>query len=76
MGCQKARDAYADSRLWADDVRAVIKTLNLRSSNPLWMVICPLVILDYIRHYGEDDIRGVNFVGGITKLGAMKQRRY
>jgi pimeloyl-ACP methyl ester carboxylesterase len=34
------------------------------------MVIWPLVILDYIRHYGEDDIRGVNFVGGITKLGS------
>ena len=30
----------------------------------------PLVILDYIRHYGEDDIRGANFVGGVTKLGS------
>ena len=30
----------------------------------------PLVILDYLRHYGEDGICGVNFVGGITKLGS------
>jgi pimeloyl-ACP methyl ester carboxylesterase len=28
------------------------------------------VILDYIRHYGEDDIGGLIFVGGITKLGS------
>jgi pimeloyl-ACP methyl ester carboxylesterase len=30
----------------------------------------PLVILDYIRHYGEDNVGGVNFVGGVTKLGS------
>src|SRR4030095_11967236 len=29
----------------------------------------PLVILDYIRQYGEDNIGGINFVGGITRLG-------
>jgi non-heme chloroperoxidase len=66
----KPREAYADSRLWADDVHAVIQTLDL--DHP---VLCgwsygPLVILDYIRHYGEDDIRGINFVGGVTKLGS------
>jgi len=27
------------------------------------------MILDYLRHYGEDSIGGVNFVGGVTKLG-------
>jgi len=60
---------YGDSRMWADDVRAVIRALDL--DHP---VLCgwsygPLVILDYIRHYGEDDIRGANFIGGVTKLG-------
>ena len=30
----------------------------------------PLVILDYIRHYGEDSIGGMHFVGAITKLGS------
>jgi pimeloyl-ACP methyl ester carboxylesterase len=29
----------------------------------------PLVILDYLRHHGEDGISGVSFVCGITKLG-------
>jgi pimeloyl-ACP methyl ester carboxylesterase len=67
---EKPREGYANSRLWADDVRAVIKDLNL--DHP---VLCgwsygPLVILDYLRHYGEDDIRAINLIGGVTKLGS------
>jgi pimeloyl-ACP methyl ester carboxylesterase len=66
----KPREGYADSQLWADDLRTVIQTLNL--DHP---VLCgwsygPLMILDYIRHYGEDSIGGINFVGGVTKLGS------
>jgi pimeloyl-ACP methyl ester carboxylesterase len=66
----KPRDAYNDSKLWADDLRAIIQTLGL--DHP---VLCgwsygPLVILDYLRHYGEEDVRGVSFVGGVTKLGS------
>lgn len=66
----KPREGYADPELWADDVNAVIQTLGL--DHP---VLCgwsygPLVMLDYIRHYGEDEIGGMNFVGGITKLGS------
>jgi len=62
--------SYGDSKLWAEDVHAVIRALNL--DHP---VLCgwsygPLVILDYIRHYGEDAIRGANFIGGVTKLGS------
>jgi pimeloyl-ACP methyl ester carboxylesterase len=30
----------------------------------------PLVILDYLRHYGEEGVGGIHFVGGITKLGS------
>lgn len=66
----KPRERYADSRLWAEDVNAAIQTLNL--DHP---VLCgwsygPLVILDYVRHYGEAGIGGLHFVGGITKLGS------
>lgn len=65
----KPREGYTDARLWADDVNAVIRGLSL--DHPL---LCgwsygPLVILDYLRHYGEDGISGLNFIGGITKLG-------
>ena len=61
---------YEGSKMWADDVNAVIETLEL--DNP---ILCgwsygPLVILDYIRHYGEERVGGLHFVGsGGTKLG-------
>jgi non-heme chloroperoxidase len=67
---EKPRDRYSDSRLWADDVDGVIQALEL--DHP---VVCgwsygPLVILDYVRHYGEEAIGGMTFVGGVTKLGS------
>src|SRR4051812_12385670 len=61
--------AYMDSKLWADDVDAVIETLALKQPILSGWSYGPLVILDYIRYYGEDRIGGVQFVGGITKLG-------
>ena len=67
---EKPRDGYADSHLWADDVRAIIKTLSLDHPILCGWSYGPLVILDYIRHYGEEDIGAVNFVGGVTKLGS------
>jgi pimeloyl-ACP methyl ester carboxylesterase len=36
----------------------------------LWLVVWTLVILDYVRHYGEEAVGGMNFVGGITRLGS------
>ena len=66
----KPRDAYGDSRLWADDVRGVIDALDLDRPVLSGWSYGTLVILDYIRHYGEDRIGGIHFVGGITKLGS------
>jgi len=65
----KPREAYADSRLWADDIHALIQTLELDRPVLCGWSYGPLVILDYIRHYGEGAISGVNFVGGVTRLG-------
>ena len=66
----KPRDAYADTRLWADDLHAVMRALEVADPILCGWSYGPLVILDYLRHYGESAIRGVNFVGGITKLGS------
>lgn len=66
---EKPRDAYDDSRLWAEDVNAVITALRLDQPVLCGWSYGALVILDYIRHYGEDAIGGVNLVGSITKLG-------
>jgi pimeloyl-ACP methyl ester carboxylesterase len=66
----KPSDAYGDSKLWADDVDAAIKALRLDHPILCGWSYGPLVILDYIRHYGEGEIGGSIFVGGVTKLGS------
>ena len=66
----KPRDGYADSKLWADDVSAAIEALKLDHPILCGWSYGGLVILDYIHHYGEDGIGGINFVGAVTKLGS------
>jgi len=68
----KPREGYADSKLWADDVHAVIESLRLDRPILCGWSYGPLIILDYIRHYGEDGIAGISFVGGVTKLGSQE----
>ncbi|HET9528906.1 MAG TPA: alpha/beta hydrolase [Blastocatellia bacterium] len=66
----KPRDGYDDSKLWADDVNAVIESLGLDRPVLCGWSYGSLVILDYIRHYGQDRLGGIHIVGGITKLGS------
>jgi pimeloyl-ACP methyl ester carboxylesterase len=66
----KPRDGYADSRLWADDVNAAIMSLRLERPILCGWSYGPLLIFDYIRHYGESAIGGIHMVGGISKLGS------
>jgi non-heme chloroperoxidase len=67
---EQPSEGYNDSRLWADDINAVIRALRLDRPVLCGWSYGPLVILDYLRHYGEDGIGGVIFVGSITKLGS------
>jgi pimeloyl-ACP methyl ester carboxylesterase len=66
----KPEVGYTDSSLWADDLSAVIRALELHQPVVCGWSYGPLVILDYIRHYGEDGLGGISFVGGISKLGS------
>jgi len=66
----KPRDGYDDSKQWADDVDAVIQALDLDHPVLSGWSYGPLVCLDYIRHYGEDRLGGLHFVGAVTKLGS------
>lgn len=66
----KPRDGYLDSRLWADDVDAAIQSLHLDMPILCGWSYAPLVILDYLRYYGEGGVGGAVFVGGVTKLGS------
>jgi len=66
----KPADAYADSRQWADDLDAVIRTLELEQPVLCGWSYGPVVFLDYIRHHGEKHLGGLHFVGAVTKLGS------
>jgi len=66
----KPRQGYDDSKQWADDVNAVIQALKLDHPVLSGWSYGPLVFLDYIRHYGDDGLGGLQFVGAVTKLGS------
>lgn len=66
----KPRERYTDRLLWADDILAVTRELHMEQPVLCGWSYGPIVILDYVRAYGEDDIGGVSFVDGLTKLGS------
>jgi len=67
---EKPRAGYDDARLWADDVGAVIRALGLDRPVLCGWSYGALVVLDYLRHRGEDGIGGIHLVDAITKLGS------
>jgi non-heme chloroperoxidase len=67
---ERPTDGYDDSRLWADDIDATIRELELDRPVVCGWSYGPLVILDYIRFHGEERIGGIHFVDALTKLGS------
>lgn len=65
----KPENAYEDSKLWADDIQAIIKELNLDKPLLIGWSYGGLVISDYVRIYGDSAISGINFVGAISRIG-------
>jgi pimeloyl-ACP methyl ester carboxylesterase len=65
----KPRHVYGDSKLWADDVHAVITTLGLDKPVLSGWSYGGIIISDYINFYGEDAIAGTNWVGTVSRLG-------
>src|SRR4051794_27639535 len=66
----KPPDAYGESRLWAEDVDAVIRSLGLERPILSGWSYGALVILDYLRHFGEAAVGGIHLVDAITRLGS------
>ena len=64
----KPIDAYGDGKFWADDVHAVIRTLELDRPVLVGWSYAGFIICDYLRLYGEQDVAGVNFVGAPTSI--------
>ncbi|MGH8931830.1 MAG: alpha/beta fold hydrolase [Egibacteraceae bacterium] len=66
---EKPAAAYGDSKLWAEDVNAVIQTLGLENPLLVGHAYGGVVIGDYLRFYGEADVSGIQLVSAITKVG-------
>jgi non-heme chloroperoxidase len=66
---EKPHDAYADPKLWADDVQAVITELGLERPIVSGWSYGGIVICDYLRIHGESALGGIHLVAALTRLG-------
>ena len=60
---------YTDGELWADDVAAIIDQLRLDRPVLVGWSYGGVVVCDYVRAHGQDQIAAIDFVGGAVKLG-------
>jgi pimeloyl-ACP methyl ester carboxylesterase len=60
---------YADGRLWADDLAAVIEQLRLDRPVLVGWSYGGFVICDYLRAHGQDRVAAIDFVAGGVTLG-------
>jgi non-heme chloroperoxidase len=65
----RPRADYADSRMWADDVRGVITALGLDEPILCGWSYGGVVIADYLKHYGEQALGGICFTCAVSRLG-------
>ena len=65
-----SEDQYNDTRVWADDIAAVMSALGLKRPFVHAWSYGGLVLCDYMRHHGESRIAGINFIGAATTLNA------
>jgi len=63
--------AYSDSRVWADDVAAVIQAAGLNHPVVVAWSYGTLVIADYIRAYGTESLGGIMMVGALGGLASL-----
>ncbi|HVG63229.1 MAG TPA: alpha/beta hydrolase [Hyalangium sp.] len=65
----KPETGYIDSRLWAEDLHAVITTLRLERPVLVGWSYGGVVVIDYLRHFGQANVAGVHLVGALSRLG-------
>ena len=61
--------AYTDGKLWADDIAAVIDQLEIDGPVLVGWSYGGFIMADYVTHYGQEKIGGLNFVGAAVKMG-------
>lgn len=65
-------DLLVPSKVWAEDISEVMKTLDLIKPIIVGWSYGGYVVLDYVRHNGIKNLSGINFVGS---LGGLVPRR-
>ncbi len=60
--------SYQSSQLWADDIAAIIEHEKLDKPVLVGWSWAGFIIMNYIRHYGVEDITAINFVGANTSM--------
>jgi non-heme chloroperoxidase len=68
----KTAQEYQDPRLFADDVAAVISTLDLKWPVLVGASYAGLIINDYVSHYGDSSLGGINYVAATVYFGSEK----
>src|SRR5256712_3277542 len=66
-------EAYRESRRWADDIDAIMKQVGLRKPVLVGWSYGGRVMNDYLTHYGDGAIGGLNYVAATStaKPGAL-----
>ena len=65
-------EAYQDTKLWADDVAAVINMLGLKKPVLVGASYGGFPINDYVSHYGDSELGGINYVASTVYFGNDK----
>jgi non-heme chloroperoxidase len=60
--------AYSDGRRWADDLRAVLTTTQVENPVLVGWSLGGAVMSNYIAFYGDKEIGGLIYVGGVVEL--------
>lgn len=59
---------YVDSKIWADDIAAVIEATKVVKPVIVAWSFGGNVVMHYVRHYGDANIAGINFIGSTGGL--------
>lgn len=65
---------YRESRAWADDVHAILQAFALTRPVLLGWSYGGYVLCDYLRHYGQEALGGLAFVGAATEMNTDEAR--
>jgi non-heme chloroperoxidase len=61
--------SYLNSKIWAADISSLIEELKLVKPVIVAWSYSGLIVCDYLRHNGDNNIAGINFVGARPKTG-------